>query len=168
MLWTHAESTAGAWQTSVQRRKSLETGRKSLSLLLAHQVFPASSPNPASAHPPSTTACSAQNSGARQSHVLGAHSSLGKGEGQSFLTSTFLKGKFWRFFHSSKGQGMRGRLKQAHSHCWFPFSPVTADRSFTNVPTDLIAADTNNAVHILSANANNALGIITVNTNNYC
>lgn len=32
----------------------METGRKSLSLLLAHQVFPAfpaSSPNPASAHP---------------------------------------------------------------------------------------------------------------------
>lgn len=48
------------------------------------------------------------------------------------------------------------------------FPRVTADRPFTSVPTDLIAADTNNAVHILSANANNALGIITVNTNNYC
>lgn len=62
---------------------------------------------------------------------------------------------------------MRRRLKQAHSHCQFPFSPVTADRPFTNIPTDMIAADTNNAVHIPSASANNALGIITANTNNY-
>lgn len=86
-------------------------------------------------------------------------------EGHSFFSGTFLQGKSG-VFHTSTGQDMARSLKQPIVIT--SFSPVTADQPFTNIPTDMIAADTNNAVHISSANANNALGIITVNTNNYC
>ena len=70
------------------------------------------------------------------------------------------------FFQRPKHERASQAGSQSLSVSFFP--RVTADRPFTNVPTDLIAADTNNVVHILSTNASNALGIITMNTNNYC
>lgn len=84
------------------------------------------------------------------------------------MTSLLLKGKSGDspiLPEAEAGEGISGRLTVTVS---FLFPRVTADRPFTNIPTDMIAADTNNTVHIPSASANNALGIITVNTNNYC
>lgn len=83
------------------------------------------------------------------------------------MTSIFLKGKSGDSSTLSKAKAWEGVSSRLIVTVSFFFPRVTADRPFTNIPTDMIAADTNNAVHIPSASANNALGIITVNTNNY-